>query len=215
MSLTLYGYRYSSTSFRVRAALNLKRVAYREVCVDLAAGAQHEAAFRAVNPSGGVPALRLPDGTVLTQSLAILDYLDAAYPTPALLPADPVARAQVQARAQIVACDIHPVNNRRVVEALAARFGAEADAKADWMHHWMAEGFDALQAMLPPGKAARIAVDGPDLADLCITAQVFNARRFALDLAPYPSVAAIETACLDIPAIAAAHPAQQPEAAPT
>jgi maleylacetoacetate isomerase len=210
--LTLYSYWRSTTSFRVRAALNLKGVAYDIVPVDLLAGEQKSDAYVQLNPGKGVPTLVLPDGTVLTQSLAILDYIDATWPTPALIPADPIMRARVLAAAHTVAMDIHPVNNPRVVSHLRSAFGADADGGIAWMRHWMDEGFTALEKLVQ-GDTPFAFGDEPDLADLCIVAQVVNAHRWGVDLGPYPRIAGIEAACLAVPAIAAAHPDQQPEAA--
>lgn len=209
--MKLYAYWRSSTSYRVRAALNLKGLQYRTVPVDLMKGEQHSPGFAALNPGGGVPALVLDTGEVLTQSLAIIDYLDALCPTPRLIPEDPLPRARVLAAAQSVAMDIHPVNNLRVLDELTARFGATAEQKTAWMRHWMAKGFDALEPQLD--RAAQFAFGPePDLADLCIVAQIYNARRWGVDLAPYPGLRRVEAACLARPEIAAAHPDRQPDA---
>ncbi|WP_299371743.1 maleylacetoacetate isomerase [uncultured Tateyamaria sp.] len=209
--LTLYSYWRSTTSYRVRAALNLKGVAYDIVPVDLVAGDQKADDYAAMNPGKGVPTLVLPDGTVLTQSLAILDYIDAEWPTPPLLPADPVARARVLAAAHTMALDVHPVNNLRVVTHLRDAYDAGTDGAMDWMRHWMTEGFTALEALVQDDTPFAFGT-APDLADLCIVAQVYNARRWGVDLDPFPNVARIEAACLAHPAIAAAHPDQQPDA---
>ena len=208
--MKLYSYWRSTTSFRVRAALNLKGVAYDIVPVDLAVGAQRQAPFRALNPSAGVPALVLDDGSVLTQSLAIIDYLDALWTAPRLIPTDPLRRAQVLAIAHGVALDIHPVNNLRVLAALSDRFGADEAQKTQWMRHWMAEGFAAIEAQLAHGTPFAFG-DGPDLADLCITGQCLNADRWGLPLDPYPRIAQIREACMGIAAIRAAHPDSQPD----
>ena len=209
--LTLYSYWRSTTSYRVRAALNLKGVAYDTVPVDLMAGYQKAEAYAEMNPGKGVPTLVLPDGTVLTQSLAILDYIDAVWPTPPLLPADPLARARVLAAAHTMALDVHPVNNLRVVTHLRDAFDAGTDGAMDWMRHWMNEGFAALEVLVQDDTPFAFG-GAPDLADLCIVAQSYNARRWGVDLDPYPKVARIEAACLAHPAIAAAHPDQQPDA---
>jgi len=208
VGLTLYTYWRSTTSYRVRAALNLKGAGYEIVPVDLEKDEQHGAAYRAINPGYGVPALKLEDGTVLTQSLAIIDFLDATYPDPPMLCGDPAARSRQLAAALVVATDIHPVNNLRVLAQLEARFGATLDAKRDWMRHWMAEGFATLEAMLPERDGFAFG-DTPDLADLCIVAQCVNARRWGLPLDGYPKVARVEAACLAIPEIAAAAPENQ------
>lgn len=212
--MRLYSYWRSSAAYRVRIALNVKGVAYETVAVDLVEGAQNRAAYAAMNPAGLVPSLVLGDGSVLTQSLAIIDWLEAAHPEPALLPADPVLRAKVLATAHGVAMDLHPVNNLRVVQHLEARFGATAADKADWMRHWMTLGFDALEAMVDP--RTRFAfTDTPTLADICIVAQMYNARRWGLDLAPWPRLSAIDAAATAISAFAMAAPEAQPDAPKT
>lgn len=211
MALTLYTYWRSTTAYRVRAALNLKGVAYEQTTVDLLGGEQYGDAYQAINPSSGVPTLILEDGTTLTQSLAIIDYLDAIYPDPPMLSGDPADRARQLAVALVVATDIHPVNNLGVLGQLQARFGASADDKRDWMQHWMAKGFAAVEAMLPDRDGFAFG-DAPDLADLCIVAQCVNAHRWGLSLAPYPKVARVEAACLAVPAIVAAAPENQPDA---
>ena len=208
--MILFSYWRSTTSYRVRAALNLKGLAYDMRSVDLVAGDQRSDDYAAMNPGKGVPTLVLDDGTVLTQSMAILDYLDAIA-APKLLPDDPIQRARVMAAAHAVALDIHPVNNLRVIGQLKSRFGATPEQAQDWMNHWMAEGFAAVEALVRDDTALAFG-DTPDLADLCIVAQVYNARRWGLDLAPFPRVTRIEAAALNIPAIAAAHPDQQPDA---
>jgi maleylacetoacetate isomerase/maleylpyruvate isomerase len=209
--MILYSYWRSTTSYRVRAALNLKGVAYETRPVDLTKGDQRAPAYSAINPGHGVPALQLDDGTILTQSLAIIDFLDATYPDPPMLSGNPAQRCKQLAAALVVATDIHPVNNLRVLAQLEARFGATPEQKTDWMRHWMAEGFATLDAMLPdPAPFAFGAT--PDLADLCIVAQCANAHRWGLGLSPYPKIAAIEAACLAIPEIAAAAPENQPDA---
>jgi len=209
--MKLYSYWRSTTSYRVRAALNIKSVAYDLVPVDLVAGQQRDEDYRALNPNAGVPTLVLDDGTVLTQSLAILDYLDSAWPTPRLIPQDPIDRAKVMAAAHTVACDIHPVNNLRVVDQLKSRFGATPDQAREWMCHWIRQGFASLEQQLAEDTRFSFGPD-PDIADLCIVAQIYNARRWGLDLQPFPKLRRVEAACLDVPAIAAAHPDHQNDA---
>jgi maleylacetoacetate isomerase/maleylpyruvate isomerase len=209
--MKLYSYWRSTTSYRVRAVLNLKGVAYTQESVDLVAGAQLTADYRGLNPGTGVPTLVLDDGTVLTQSLAIIDYLDATYRQPAMLPGEAIERAPVLAAALTVATDIHPVNNLRVLAQLRTRYGAAPEQTRDWMLHWMAEGFAALEAQLPEREGFAF-TDAPSLADVCITAQCYNAHRWGLDLARYPKAARIEAVCLALPAFAAAHPDRQPDA---
>ncbi|MEM6938753.1 MAG: maleylacetoacetate isomerase [Pseudomonadota bacterium] len=212
--IVLYSYWRSTTSVRVRAALNLKGVDYDTRAIDLVAGAQKDPDYAKINPGQGVPSLVLEDGTVLTQSMAILDYLEVAYPTPPLLPKDPVQRALVLAAAHTIALDIHPVNNLRVLAVLKERYGADAAQSRTWMNHWMQEGFTALEAMLPEDMPSFAFGAAPDLADLCITGQCCNARRWGLDMTPFPKIRRIDAACRAVPEIHAAHPEQQPDAQP-
>ena len=211
--MKLYGYWRSTTSYRVRAALNLKGLAYETVAVDLLAGDQHAEAYRACNPAGGVPALVLGDGTVLTQSLAILDFLEAICPEPRLVPADPVMRARVMAAAQVLAVDVHPVTNLRVVRSLRSELGIADERVRDWMLHWVREGCTVLERQLRPDTAFSFG-GAPEIVDLCIVSQIYNARRWGMDLAPFPKIARVEAACLAVPEIAAAHPDRQPDARP-
>ncbi len=211
--MKLYTYWRSTAAYRVRIALNLKGIEAEQVSVHLVrdGGQQHTEAYVVKNPTHLVPSLELDDGTVLAQSLAIIDYLEALQPTPALLPAEPVLRARVLAAAHVIAMDIHPVNNLRVVAHLAQTFGADAAAKQDWMCHWMALGFDALEKMVMPDTTYAFG-DTPTLADICLVAQYYNARRWGLDLAPYPRLTEIEQTCLALPAFANARPEAQPDA---
>lgn len=208
--MRLYSYWRSTTSIRVRAALNLKGVAHEILPVDLVAGDQHADDYKALNPGKGVPSLILDDGTVLTQSMAILDYLDAAYPKPPLLPADPVDRAQAMAAAHQIALDIHPVNNLKVVNYLKA-MGHGQDEAVTWMLHWMSEGLTAFQNLIRSDTRFCFG-DTPGLADLCLVAQIYNARRWDMDLAPYARLVEIDAACQAVDAIARAMPDQQPDA---
>lgn len=210
--MKLYSFWRSTTSYRVRAALHLKGIAFETVPVDLTAGAQCAETYTALNPSAGVPTLVLNDGTVLTQSLAILDYLDAVYPDPPLLPDDPVQRAKVRAAAHCMALDVHPVNNLRVVKHLKATHGATEETARAWMLHWMDQGCAALEAQIDPSPFCF--GDTPSLADLCVVAQLYNAKRWGLDMTLFPKLQEVDTACLAHPAIAAAHPDQQPDARP-
>jgi len=209
--MKLYSYWRSTTSYRVRAALNLKGLAYETVPVDLVAGDQRTPEYAALNAGKGVPTLVLDDGTVLTQSMAIIEYIDTTCPDPQLIPNDPLLRAQVMAVTHTVAMDIHPVNNLRVISQLKSRFGATPEQAKDWMCHWMAEGFAALEAMLPEGDAFAFG-EAPNIADICITAQVYNAHRWGVDLTKFPKTARIERHCLTLPAFADAHPDTQPDA---
>lgn len=209
--MKLYSYWRSTTSFRVRAALNLKGLSYDIEPVDLVAGDQRDPSYTVLNPGQGVPTLVLDDGTVLTQSMAILDYLDEVYGGVRLTPGEPLERAKVLAAAHAVALDIHPVNNLRVIGQLKSRFGADADACTDWMCHWMAAGFAAVESMISKDTTFAFG-EKPGIADLCITAQVYNAHRWGLDMSPFPMLTRIETNCLDVPEINAAHPDNQPDA---
>ena len=201
--LRLHDYWRSSAAYRVRIALALKGVAYERVAVDLLAGAQGDSANRAVNAQGLVPTLVLPDGTALTQSLAIIEWLDAAYPEPPLWPADPVARARASAAALVVVADVHPLNNLRVLKALEAR-GADAEAKKEWARHWIALGFEALEA--GAGDGPFLGGEAPGVADVCLVPQMFNARRFEVALDAFPKLVAADAAACALPAFAQAHP---------
>lgn len=209
----LYGYFRSSAAYRVRIALNLKGLDYAQQPVSLVKREQRGDDYLALNPQGLVPAL-LDNGALLTQSLAICEYLDEAYPdTVALLPAAPVLRARVRAVAQSIACDIHPLNNLRVLNYLKAELQQPEDACNSWYRHWVATGFTALEQQLAASAGQYCFGDVPTLADVCLLPQVFNARRFAVDMAPYPLLAAIADRLGALPAFAAAHPSQQPDAA--
>ena len=210
--MKLYSYWRSTTSYRVRAALNLKRIDYEIIPIDLVAGDQRQEPYRSINPGKGVPSLVLEDGTTLTQSMAILDYLDSVQPEPGLLPDEPLARARELAVAQAVALDIHPVNNLRVINELKTRFDATPDQCRDWMNHWMEEGFQTVEGLITDHSTPFAFGDEPGLADLCIVAQVYNARRWGLDLTPFPTIRKIEENALAVPEILAAHPDNQPDA---
>ncbi len=203
MRLRLFDYWRSSTSYRVRIALAIKGVAHERVAINLVAAEHGEADYRARNPQGLVPTLEV-DGVPITQSLAIIDWLDATYPEPRLIPADPMARARALARTLIIATDIHPIQNMRVLKQLEKAFGADQGAREDWYRHWMAEGFAALETMA--GDGPFLGGAAPDIADLCLVPQMYNARRFALPLDAYPRLVAIDAAACALPAFAAAHP---------
>lgn len=211
MTLKLYSYWRSTTSLRVRAALNLKGIDYDIQPVNLLTGEHRSDAFRGLNPSAGVPALRLEDGTVLTQSLAILDWLDDMYPDPPLLPPDPTDKARVRAAAQVIALEIHPVNNLKVLGQLKA-MGHSQDDCVTWMHHWMQQGFTAYQGLLPDGTRFSFG-DTVTQADLCLVGQMVNARRWNLDLGAFERLVAVDEAARAVPEIAAALPEAQPDAA--
>ena len=201
--IVLHDYWRSSAAYRVRIALNLKRVEYRSVPVDLRAGEQSRDAYLALNPQGLVPTLEI-DGLVLTQSLAIIDYLDATWKYPAMVNPDPARRARTLAQALIVAADIHPLNNLRVVNALRSDFGADDEQVAAWTRRWIAAGFAALEEGAP--EKGLFGGDAPDLADVCLVPQMYNARRFELDLAPYPRLVRIDAAMCERDPVASAAP---------
>ena len=208
----LYGYFRSSAAYRVRIALNLKELAYRQAPVSLVKAEQRSADFLALNPQGLVPALQDGD-LLLTQSLAICEYLDDAYPdTVQLLPADPVLRARARAFAQAIACDIHPVNNLRILNYLKTELGQDEAARNTWYRHWVQEGFAALEQQLAASAGPYCFGATVTLADVCLLPQVFNAQRFNVDMAPYPRLAAIAESLAAIPAFADAHPSCQPDA---
>ncbi len=213
--MKLYNFFRSGTSHRLRIALNLKGLTAEYVAVDLRREEHLGAAFKALNPQGLVPALVTDDEQVLIQSPAIIEWLEEMYPAPALLPKDPMRRARVRALAAIVGCDIHPVNNRRILETLRKQFGADEAAINGWCGTWIAEGFDALEALLAADtrRGAFCVGDAPTLADVYLVPQVESARRFKVDLARWPLIAAVEAACLQLPAFQKAAPSQQPDAA--
>ncbi len=213
--LKLYSYFRSSASFRVRIALELKGLSYDYVPVHLLkeGGQQLKPEFRAVNPDGLVPAL--VDGEhVLQQSLAIVEYLDEVHPEPRLLPGTALDRAYVRGLSQEIACEIHPLNNLRVLKYLKHTVGVTDEVKDAWYRHWIELGFASLQANLErSGKAGRFCFgDTPTLADLCLVPQVFNAQRFNIDVARYPAIAKIYEACMALPAFQKAEPKSQPDA---
>jgi maleylacetoacetate isomerase len=208
-NITLWTYYRSSAAYRVRIALNLKGLAHEAVPVDLVRGAQREAAFVARNPQGRVPFL-VDGDTGLAQSLAIIGWLDERYPVPALLPADPVARAQVRGFALAIACDIHPLNNLAVLRYLKEQLGHDQTAIDDWYRHWIRTGFEALEQMTGPGPWCF--GDAPTLADICLVPQLYNARRFNTELSAFPRLVAAETHARAHPAFAAAAPEAQADA---
>jgi maleylacetoacetate isomerase len=204
MQLTLYDYYRSSASYRVRIALNLKGLAYGIVPVNLLEGAQRDEAYRALNPQGFVPMLDV-DGERLTQSMAIISWLEWKYPAPPLLPANPSVRSHVFALALTIAADIHPLNNLRVMKRLAA-LGIEQAARDDWYRYWIAEGFDALEALAAPKAGAFLHGDTPTLADICLVPQMFNARRFDMALDAWPTLVRADASATALEPFAAAHP---------
>ena len=213
--MELYTYFRSSAAYRVRIALNLKglKVDFRYVHLVKDGGQQRQPEYLAVNPQGLVPALK-DKGHVLTQSLAILEYLEEIHPEPPLLPKDALSRARVRSLAQVVACDIHPVNNQRILKYLETELGADEAARTHWYRHWIIMGFDALEKLLHGNPATGKCCHGdqPTLADICLVPQVFNAKRFSLDLAPYPTISRINDYCLKLKAFAEAAPEKQLDA---
>jgi maleylpyruvate isomerase len=214
-SMKLYTYFRSSAAYRVRIALNLKGLDYQAVPVHLLnnGGEQRQADYLAINPAGLLPALDV-DGAVLTQSLAIIEYLEEVYPQVALLPTAPLSRARVRSLAQAIACDIHPLGNLRVLKYLKDVLQLDEAAKLAWLRHWIGEGLATLESQLAASPDTGLFTHGdtPGMADCCLVPQVFNARRFGIDLDAYPAVARIDTACASLPAFIAAHPSQQPDA---
>ena len=212
--MILHDFWRSSAAYRTRIALNLKGLDYRQVAHSLPAGEQRSAAFLALNPQGLVPALQVDDA-VLTQSLAIIEYLDETHPQPPLLPAGSAARATVRAMALAVACDIHPLNNLRVLNWLRSDLGADETAVTRWIRHWIGLGFAALEE-----QARRYTADGrfcfgaaASAADICLVPQMYNARRFACELDAYPTLVGIDAHCRSLAAFADAVPERQPGAA--
>jgi maleylacetoacetate isomerase len=201
----LFDYFRSSACYRVRIALNLKGLDYESVPVDLVEGGQKGAAYRAVNPQGLIPALEI-DGRTIVQSLAIADYLEATRPDPPLLPADPAEAAHVRALALVIACDIHPLNNLRVLKYLSGPLARPQDERDSWYRHWVSEGFAALEAMAAPASGRFLFGDSPTLADLCLVPQMFNARRFEVPLEAYPTLLRADSEACRLEAFAAAHP---------
>lgn len=215
MTLKLHNFFRSSTSTRLRAALHLKGLPYDYVPYVLREGETRRPAYLAKNPQGLVPALELEDGSVLTQSLAIIEWLEETHPEPALLPTDPEPRARVRALAYMMACEIHPLNNLRVLFRLGDQFGADEAAQKEWFTHWVSVTFDALEAALAdsPDTGRYCHGDTPGLADLCLYAQVWNNRRFDIPTETWPTIARIYTELHRLPAFEKAAPPNQPDAA--
>jgi maleylacetoacetate isomerase len=212
--MKLYTFWRSSAAYRVRIALSLKRLAYESLPTGLVAGEHRTAAYLALNPQGLIPALE-DDGFVIGQSLAIIEYLDETHREPPLLPAEPRGRAVVRQMAQGIACDIHPLNNLRVLNYLKGPLGQDAAGVDRWYQHWIAEGFAGLeqQARRHSGDGRTLYGTAVTLADVCLVPQLYNARRFRCDLAPFPTLTAIGAALEALPAFAAARPEVQPDAA--
>jgi len=210
--LKLYDYFRSSASYRVRIALNLKGVDYELHSIDLRQGHQREQEYRTVNPQGLVPAIEI-DGQVLSQSLAIMDYLDQVYPEPELLPKDALKRAQVLELAYIIACDVHPINNLRILNYLTNQLQIVEDRKLQWYHHWVKEGFTAYEARLQAiSRAEDVSYgDSITLADICLIPQVYNALRFDINMSEFPSIVTVYESCMRHPAFDKASPDSHPD----
>ncbi|MCO6188519.1 maleylacetoacetate isomerase [Rhizobium sp. L1K21] len=215
MTLKLHNFFRSSTSTRLRAALNIKGLEYDYVAYVLRKGETRTPEYLAMNPQGLVPTLELDDGTTLTQSLAIIAWLDEIHPEPALLPSDPLGRARVRSLAYMIACEIHPLNNLRVLFRLNEQFGADEAAQKAWFTHWVETTFDALETELAssPRTGRYCHGDMPGLADLCLYAQVWNNRRFDIALDRWPTIARIFSSLDALPAFANAAPPRQPDTA--
>lgn len=215
-ALELFSYWRSSAAYRVRIGLNLKGLQYALSPVHLLrdGGEQHAPAYARLNPQRLVPALRHGEH-VLTQSLAILEYLDECWPAPPLLPADPPGRARVRALAQLLACDVHPLNNLRVMQYLEREWQIDPPRREAWMGHWIHSGLEAFERLLQTGPQGRFCHgDRPGLAECCLLPQLYNARRFGLDLSGYPAITRIEAACLALEPFERARPENQPDANP-
>ena len=210
-SMKLYNYFRSSSSFRVRIALNLKGLAYEYVAVHIAKGEHKLPAYADISADGLVPVLEI-NGRRLSQSLAIIEYVDELYPEPALLPADPFERAQVRALSQSIACEIHPINNLRVLKYLSAELHVSDEAKNTWYRHWVRSGLEAFERQLALLPASRFCFgDTPTLADCCLVPQIFNGQRFKVNLDGLPRTMAAFEACMQLPAFQQAHPSACPD----
>jgi maleylpyruvate isomerase len=210
--MILYDYFRSSAAYRLRIALSLKGLAPERRFVHLRKGEQRNSGYLEINPQGLVPTLIIGD-LVLTQSLAIIEYLDETHPGPSLLPANAEDRAWVRSIAQSIACDIHPIDNTRVMQYLENKLQLDEATRNEWYAHWIRLGFEAIETRLADRPAGKFAFgDTPTLADICIVPQVANAGRVKLPMEPYPRISAINATCLAHPAFAAAHPSRQPDA---
>ena len=211
--MILHNYWRSGTSYRTRIALNLKGVAYEQRAYDLRAGAQNEVGYKALNPQMLVPTLDV-DGTLLTQSPAILEWLEERFPEPPLLPKGVNERATVRAMAALIGCDIHPLGNLRVLGQLRTEFGADSAAVKQWAARWIGDGFAALETLIAHHGGRFAYGDTPTLVDCYLVPQLYSAERFSVDVAPYPRLLAAANAARALPEVEAAHPDRQPDADP-
>jgi maleylacetoacetate isomerase/maleylpyruvate isomerase len=208
----LYTYFRSSASFRVRIALNLKGLKYEPVFVHMPKGEHRDSAYVEVNPQALMPTLELDDGARLTQSLAIIEYLDEKHPEPRLVPSDPLAKARVRSLALLIACEIHPLNNLRVLQHLKRALGQSQEQIDTWYRYWIADGLAKLEAELGQGGGKFCHGDAPTLADCCLVPQIFNAKRYNSDLAPYSKTMRVFETCMKLDAFDRAQPSKQPDA---
>jgi maleylacetoacetate isomerase len=208
--MQLYSYFRSSASYRVRIALALKGLSYQTIAIHLVKNEHKQEPFLSINPQTRVPALATDEGDVLIQSLAIIDWLDETHPQPPLLPADPLARARVRAVSHIIAMDVHPLGNTGPRNYLLKKLNLDLETVDAWTRHWIEDGLQAVERMIAPGPFCFGAE--PTLADICLVPQVFNARRYKVDVAKFPKISAVDEVCRNRPAFAAAAPAAQPDA---
>lgn len=207
-----YSYFRSSTAYRLRIALNVKAVVPEEtVFVNLKEGEQHEDAYKAVNPASAVPAFQLEDGTILTQSIPMLEWLEQQYPEPSLFTGDANEDALIRAFSNVVSSEMHPLNNLRVLKYLVGEMGLSDAQRAQWMHHWMHKGFQVMEAMVSARKTAFCYADKPTMADICLIPQIYNALRFEVDMKPYPTLMRVYEHALLQPAFDNARPEKQPD----
>ncbi len=211
--MKLFNYYRSGTSHRIRIALHLKDVKYEYVPVNLLTREHKSEEYLAINPQGLAPSLSV-DGHILTQSPAILEWIEETWLNPPLLPVAPLDRARVRAMAALIACDIHPLNNLRVLNAIKGEFDADPKAVSRWIAQWITAGFEALEKMLDgtPKRGGFCFGNAPGLAECCLIPQVYSAKRFGVDLTPFPAIIAIDQTCTALPAFIAAHPDNQPDA---
>ena len=210
--MKLHGYWRSSASYRVRIALALKGVEVQHIPVNLRSGAQGEAAHKTRNPQGFVPVLELQDGTQLTQSLAILDYLDATFPKPSLMPREAILRSKILSASLVIASDISPIQNLSVLNYIRAKHGQEDAGVTAWAAHWIEKGFEALEVTAQKSATPFLLTDRPMFFECCLVPQVYNARRFGVDMEKFPKLKSIDAACRDLPAFITAAPENQADA---